>query len=260
MNDPHVEKLHYRLIHDDSTDYKNAESLQVEENDFRVRLDQNGATFEMKVHCATEQEARALVGPYVDNWNGSAALDLSPGQFALKYRFSEIVDRKPTPGIVEAVGIIESASASMTAAAHISKGSFPEPPKKFSLSPDVNSMIQRYSEFRLGREKLTSMAYFCLTVLETSAAKPGKGGWRKMAAQKYAIHEGVLRKLGELTAMRGSETEARKAQATGYAPITGAESSWILDVVHAVILRVGQYVHDPSARLRPITMADFPKI
>ena len=79
MNDPHVEKLHYRLIHDDSIDYKTATPLKAEESDFSVILGQEGATFEMKMHCATEQEARALVDPYIDRWTAHAALQAGPG-------------------------------------------------------------------------------------------------------------------------------------------------------------------------------------
>lgn len=261
MNDPHVDKLHYKLIHDDSTDYKKAEPLQVEERDFSVILDQQGATFEMKTHCATEQEARALVDPYVDSWNSSATLNLRPGEFTLRYKSPVIVDRKPTPGIVELAGISASASTGKVEL-HISKGRFPEPPENFSLSPDVNWMIQRYSEHKMGREPLLSMANFFLTRLGASAVDPstGKDGGKKAASVKYNISNKILTKISTISANRGSELEARKAQISGYVPLTQTETDWLNQVIKAIIFRVGEYVFDPTREFREIILNDFAKI
>jgi hypothetical protein len=52
------------------------------------------------------------------------------------------------------------------------------------------------------QDPLLGMAYACLTLLEK--------GNRKLAAKHYAIHNDVLRKLGELTSTRGDNATARK--------------------------------------------------
>lgn len=135
----------------------------------------------MKAHCVTEQEARALVDPYVDGWTAHAALQEGPGQFGLEFKESEIVDRQPTPGVVH-VPLKKFKFTGYPPSIHMSRGRFPAPPRQFSLSPDVKSMIHRYSEHKMGREPLLSMANFCLTVLEASAANSDtKQSNRKLA-------------------------------------------------------------------------------
>jgi hypothetical protein len=79
------------------------------------------------------------------------------------------------------------------------------------------------------------MAYFCLTVLETSA------GSRKDATVAYKVSRNVLDRIGELTTKRGDPLSARKygAIATGR-PLAANEVTWLEEAVKALIRRAGE--------------------
>lgn len=138
--------------------------------------------------------------------------------------------------------------------------SYPALPENFVASPDVETMWQRYEQYVQGREPLPSMAYFCLTVLETSARNVhGKGGNREKALRTYAVQDKVLGKLGELTARLGDAGTARKAGGAGR-PLTSVERDWIERCLRALIRRVGEKAADPQGNFDRITMADLPQL
>jgi hypothetical protein len=95
------------------------------------------------------------------------------------------------------------------------------------------------------------MAFFCLTVVEASA------GGRLAAAKKYGIEKNVLGKLGELTSERGDRLTARKVRRNKpMRPLTGAETAWVLSVLEAIIIRIGD-TRDITC-LPKIKMSDLP--
>ena len=96
------------------------------------------------------------------------------------------------------------------------------------------------------------MAYFCLTVLKANA------GGLPEAAAKYNIGERVLRKLGELTSVRGDPRTARKMPTPATPPLSGAEDAWIQETIKQLIWRVGD--QRSPANLPPVTMADLPRL
>jgi hypothetical protein len=115
-------------------------------------------------------------------------------------------------------------------------------------------MFLRYEGYLAGKETLLSMANFCLRVLEHSA-----GGKRAKAAKKYSISVRVLRRLGDICANKGSETEARKAPLQlAFSPLTQAEKNWVTEVVKAMIRRAGEVAASPNKSHPRLTMADFP--
>ena len=81
---------------------------------------------------------------------------------------------------------------------------YPSPPLDLAISPDVQTMHDRYMNYLQGREPLSSMAFFCLTVLENSA------GGRKAAARKYQIAKRVLEKNRLSVLREKEEPEAEK--------------------------------------------------
>ena len=116
-------------------------------------------------------------------------------------------------------------------------------------------MYLRYKAFREGKESLLSMAYMCLTVLETSA------GGRSRAASKYSISKAVLNKLGTICSEKGDKNQDRKAPKKGaFAALTVSESEWVIQVVKALIRRVGEYAYRPTASLPAVTISDFPTV
>jgi hypothetical protein len=136
---------------------------------------------------------------------------------------------------------------------------YPDIPGNFVLSPDVESMWNRYQGYLDGREPLASMAYFCLTTVDGSTGI--RRGKRPAASRRYGISEDVLRKLGDLTSNVGSERTARKLPPpTGRRDHTGQEIAWIEAAVRASIRRLGEFAYDPARPWPQITMKDLPQL
>ena len=259
MNDPHVEKLFYKVTPSEGTDYDKAPPISGETVDFKWHLSKDQLAIEMKAHFATEDEARGIVDEYLKGWEVSIGLLHGPDNLTFKFLKSEIAYRTPnsesSPNITVNVGTSEMILLTEEVKVHVSHGKSPTRPQNFKLSPEVEMMYLRYKLYREGRETLLGMAYWCLTVMEYSA------GGRPEAADQYRVDYRVLRKLGELCGNRGDVREARKMKGNaGITPLKQTEREWIRAVVKRLILRVGEYAYDPVPKLQPITMADFPSI
>lgn len=137
---------------------------------------------------------------------------------------------------------------------HITRRTYPNPPTGFRLTPDAESILLRFRAYQDGREPLLSMAYFCLTVVESTGIGRNR---RSNAAKTLRIEESVLRKLGDLTSNRGDRAIARKAHSSAR-PLTGAERTWIEATVKQLIF----CLCDPPPRCerKQLTMADLPSL
>ena len=135
---------------------------------------------------------------------------------------------------------------------------YPNPPTVFTVTPDVETLWQRYNNYLDGKEPLLSMAYFCLTLVENKADGKGKKGKREFAANLFKIDKPILNTLGNLSA-KGDTKIARKFPKEGdLIPLSGKEIEWIKAAVKILIRRMGELTNIQSAQL--ITMTDLPKI
>ena len=100
MNDPHVKALIYVVEHDKSSDYSLADAVETEQASFRLTLEDSEARFELKEHYATWQQAKQAIQPFIDQWELKASLESGLGTFVLTFSRPEIIDRKPTPGVI----------------------------------------------------------------------------------------------------------------------------------------------------------------
>ena len=255
MNDPRVVALHYRIEREDSVNYSNAEPVDHEEEGFRIRIEEGRACFVMKDDHPTVDSALEAVNSYIRNWELDAALTSKPNEFKLKYVRSEIVDRKPTPGEhrVSADPVFWEFTISGPT---VTKGRpYPKPPVGVSLelNDDVLLMLGRYEDLCNNRDKLTNVAYFCLTKLEELA------GDRKMAAEKFAIGKKVLTKVGKLTDSKGGRAIARKAKGV-CKELTPGETRFLENAVKVFIRRVAEEAQSPAGPFRKISKRDFPEV
>lgn len=254
MNDPHVEKLHYKIITGEGFNYENAPAFSEETDYFIMSLDKETIIFKMKAHFPTEKKARAITDGYLKEWEILIGIQHNPDALSFKFDRADIIDRDPSPE-----GEHPQIQATATIAGQVnllkSYNEYPSQPKRFRASPDAETMYSRYKAYKQKRESLTSMTYFCFTVLKVSA------GGRKRAAVKYNIHDDVLNKLSELCSTKGDEKEIRKAQKDKkYIPLTPVEKQWIQEVVKSLIRRAGEWAYDPKGRFDQITMRDFPSL
>ena len=257
MNDPHVVELIYLLEHDRTVDYSDVPPADFDNDRFKIGIKDKMVTFYLKEHYASEAEARAVVDPFVREWELDAALTGRPGDFSLSFMDAKLVDRNPTPGVIEASLTIRSGAPRASILATVGKLSYPAPPLVPKLEPDdpeVQSMFIRYARYCDGREPLLSMANFCLTMLERRLAK-GRGA----AAQQYGIAGMVLKKFGDLVANKGGPDTARKANPR-FEELKTEEKRFLEAVVKIMIRRVAEVAHSGSPPTDQITMAHLPTL
>ncbi len=156
MNDPHVVALIYEVNHRESVNYDEAEPLvSWKKNAFRLKVKDKKASFYLKYHYATESEARKAIEEYIRNWEFDGCLQGGPDCNRLEFESADIKDRDPpppTPGIVN-IGVTLVRSGGTVSVA-VSKGvtSYPSPPTDVSVTPDVQTMYDRYMGSRRGHE------------------------------------------------------------------------------------------------------------
>jgi hypothetical protein len=276
MIDPHVVSLSYRLETDESLKFNNPPALEAETGDFDIRLEDGTLIVRIKTHCATTEEARHLVEPYLEAWKIDVALRLMD---SIDFAFikPEIIDRNPPPpGHVIAtasVGMTGEGRLTATATVIRIRGQYPPPPQHFKVSQDVDILWYKYGEYRKGRVPLQDTAFSCLNWLEAqSYAEMTKAGCtkridtgkiRERISSKYAVDYAVLIKLGELTSSISDGKNGRKINYKGkheYRSLTVQETQFLEKVIKALIRRLGEYEAEPNAKFPQITLSDFPSL
>ena len=251
MNDPHVVALIYNVRHKESVNYGHAKPLTFENDQFVVQVEDGKARFEMKEHCPTEQKAQEIVEPFIDNWQFDAGLRRDPDCFLLDFDKAEIIDRKPTPGVI----VMHAAPARWhfsipSAKVTVSPPTYPPPPIGIDSSHlDVKTLHDRYRVYKDGKELLPSFAYYCFTELLRQA----QGGVAKVA-RRYSISQPVLKKISQLSSTKGG-VESRKAIGAND-PFTKEEREFLEKALPRLILRVAEY-HGGQHNLPKITMGDL---
>ena len=224
MDDPHVVALNYKVRHGPEFDYSGAKPLSVHTDRFDVQVNDDNVRFLIHAHHATEQEAREAIDDYIRAWELDAALDYGPSAFRLEFDRAEIEDRNPAPGVTFVRPRPLRIGVALGTPRIVAKPpTYPAPPSKgLARSPDVESMYLRYAGYCEDREPLSSMAYFCLTVLEASTGQ--RRGRRKAAATKYCIDEQVLANLGQLCSAKADPAPGRRKAAATHSRPTSSSS------------------------------------
>lgn len=250
MNDPQVVALIYRVTHWENVSFDEAEPLQFETPQFTVQIEKGTARFDFKVDYSDVKQARAEIEPFIDMWEMWDALNPELSGFKLVYSKPEVVDRDPRPGNYAHM-VLPALRMSASGVQNIGRRYYPEPPtEQAAMNADVKVMAYRYWLYRQDRDRLAAMAYFCLTVLETSSGQQKMR--RKHAARKYNVDMAVLNKIGELTVSKGGP-DARKGDGVTQ-KFTTSERMWIELTVKKLIRRAGEIADDPSQQLPAITM------
>ncbi len=260
----YVKTLRYKAVVPNGVIYENPPVVKFATAEADFWLADGVLAVAMKRDYATVPEAEHAIGETLRAWEALADLQYANGEFRFVLDSHDYAMRNPPPpgtiivgaGHMQAQGVRAELFGTTTPPC---RRAYPEPPGTFVLTPDAKTTHDRFIGHTEGREPITSMAYFCLTVLETvsethSAVRHISGRRRKTAAL-YQIDFPVLSKLGELTGEHGGG-EARKASATK--PLTDAHRQWLAAVVKAFFVRVGEQAS--GAPLKLITMADLPQI
>jgi hypothetical protein len=254
MRDPHVERLHFEIGAEEGNAYENPERLTFTNPLGQFDAQDGNLVVQPADHYADEDSARAVIEPFLRDWEIETDLDLNIGTIRFKFLRAEVIDRNPPkPGESRVISV--KAGAMAFASAHASlmliRKRYPVPSGSFQANADARRAHQRWKDFRAGREPLQGMAYYVLTILEKAA------GSRKNAAMLFAVDFAILDKIGDLTSTKGDERTARKAPRSGtYQELTGQEKAWLEQAVRRLIKRLGEHASGRSQ----ITMADLPKL
>ena len=257
MNDPHVVDLTYHLRTGPDVSYKPGTTTTWKTPEFDGDLTAGVLTLKMTNHHATVGSAQGTVQPYLRAWEIQTGLQHGLGYLEFEYKTANVVDRNPPPPGARVLHAEASSYAvfAMEVTGHLTNAKYPSPPSSFAVSPIVTTLWQRFRNFIEGKEPLTGMGYFCLSVLQADA------GGRRHAATKFTVHIDVLDTLGRLTSEVGDESTARKLdQGTTFRPHTNAETDWIKAAVKRLILRAGEIAANSAGSHSLIEMSNLPTI
>jgi hypothetical protein len=268
MNDPHVERLRYRLnVNPIQLSFESPPPLFQEYDAFRIRLENGTVTVEMKEHHASVKSAKEKVEGFIRDWMIYAAFDFDWNLLKFEYEDAEVIDRNPSPRVPGQITgdvniTLPMPTCKGTGMVHpIKLSEYPAPPTRFRATPDVETMWFRYQQHLQDKETYQSLGYFCLSLMQWSTGL-GKGA-RGAASRMYNIDRDILDKLGELTSKRGTQRDARKLDSgSTLISLTDVERRWIREALKMLIRRKGEYDFDPAtaASLKQITIADLPKL
>jgi hypothetical protein len=180
MRDPHVVALTYWLEIERQEDkpltsFENASPLDHDTDEFTLHLADGVLTCTMKGHYATVKDARAVVDPYLRAWKLDDALRRDRREWRFIYQSCNIIYRDPTPGETPLSTVI-SAEVAVQASLQITRSKYPCPPTRFTASPDVATLWQRYEGYKQGREPLLALEHFqAIDVALHRAGTPGDG-------------------------------------------------------------------------------------
>ncbi len=256
VRDPHVQKLHYEVGSGDGISYRDPSPVVFPNHlgDFELRDGKLSIT--PTEHFADEDDARQAIEPFLRAWEIEADLNSNVGMIRFKFAQAELIDRDPPPPGASQVFQVKAAltvELSCRASVHLTCSKYPEPPKAFRTTSEVELGYRRWISFRAGKEPLQSLAYFVLTLLESSA------GSRREASQVFQIDFPVLSTIGRLSSTKGDGTTARKVgPGTPLQELSGAEKHWLEQTVRRIIHRLGE--HASGAPLTPITLSDLPAL
>jgi hypothetical protein len=210
----------------------------------------------MKDHFATAEAARGEVEPYLRSWEIATAIQYNGRAIRFVFDKAQVIDREPPPpgsAVVEAM-LGEVVLVGHAAVLQITRRKYPDPPDSFVASPDVVSMWERYEDFLAGKDRLTHVSWWCLTIIATSS------GGTQTAAAKYATSHNVFETLSRLAHVGDERTARKRFPGQTFRQHTPAETAWMEAVVKRIILRVGEWAADPNRPWPQITMEDFPKL
>ena len=268
MNDPHVERLIYRLkINTGQLNFKNPPVLFQEYDAFCIRLENGTLTVEMKEHNASVQSAKEKVDELIRAWEIYTMFDFDWDLFKFKFENAEVINRKPSPKVPSQntgyadITLPMPTLKGIVMAHPLQLSEYPAPPTRFKATLDVETMCFRYQQHLQDKETYQSVGYFCLSLIQWSTGITK--GARREASRRYNIDLDILDKIGELTSERGTQKDARKLDSgSTLLPLTDGEKRWIREAVKILIRRKGEYDFDPAtaSSLKQINMADLPKL
>lgn len=256
MRDPHIEAICYEVGSEEGISYNNTDPISFSNHLGSFNLSNGKLRIEPTEHFPYEEDARHAIEPFLRSWEIEADLCSNIGMIRFKFHNTEVIDRNPqppgSPHVIE-LKAISLALVSSSVSLHLTCSKYPQPPKTFRATPEVQHAYRRWIGYRSGKEPLQSMAYFVLTLIEAAACG------RQRAASSFQIDMQVLKTIGRLSSTKGDECTARKAgPGNQFQELSDPEKQWLEEATRRVILRLGE--HASGAPLSLISLGNLPSL
>lgn len=204
-------------------------------------------------HFSSEIDARRAIETYLLDWEIEADITSNIGAIRFSFKESQVVETEPCHELERAIRVDswESAKVSDCVSVQIICHKYPRPPHEFRATQEVAQAYRRWKAHHEGKEPLQAMAYFVLTLADTTF------GDRSRAADELQIDSKILKEIGRLSSTKGNEITARKAKPL-LEDLSPKEQEWLEKAVRLVIRQLGQRA--AGARLRDLSMKDLPSL
>src|SRR4051794_11125126 len=129
MRDPHVDRLSYRIECSPTTSFENQPAVERDTPQFRLCLDDGVATFHMKGHYPTVEDAKNSIAPFLRAWEIDIGLTTRPGEIRFMYDRAGVTDRNPPQAGEAQVIILQGIASSRafgTGTLRVSRSTYPE--------------------------------------------------------------------------------------------------------------------------------------
>ncbi len=255
MRDPHIQRIYYIIYSEKGISYDDPKPISFSNHLGDFDLTEGQLQIIPTEHFPKEDLARQAIEPFLRSWEIEADLTSNIGTIRFKFEKVEVIDRNPPPPGSPQVIHAQTGHYLLTGgnvSFHLTKKNYPNPPRAFSATAEVQYAYRRWLGYQQGNEPLQSMAYFVLTILQSLA------GNRQAASNSFQIDLKILNTIGRLSSTKGDETTARKATSLQFQELTDSEKLWLDEATRRVIYRLGE--HASGAPLTQISLVDLPKI
>lgn len=219
-----------------------------ENSAFTIEVRSGTAVFRFKYPLSSFEEAEERVNDFLRSWEGDMLLQV--GQIPREFR----IEGCRAPGYGGHAYAYLKYSVAGALAEENTRRQTPWRRHRYWGIPLIDALVQRYEDYRNGRERLTVMAYLCLSALQHAF------GGRKAVAVRLKIEPAVLNELGRITSEVGSYGSARKIdQGHELRELTSEEEHWILSVTRHLIDRAGAVFSKRDVKLT-LGLGDLPKL
>ena len=228
-----------------------------ENSAFSVTIGGGTARFRFRDPLASFEEAERRVNSFLHSWEGDLVLQTGSAHRDF------VISGTSAPGRGGRSYLYGTATVSGPLAEANTRRYEPWRRHRYYELPLVASLVQRYEDYKTGRERLSVLGYVCYTVISAQmrddsirARRGGKG----LVARRLGIEPKVLHKFTELTSRIGTVATARKWDGEHHEPreYTASEKFWLERVTLELIRRFGEI--NSGRQVDQLGLSDLPQL
>lgn len=247
MRSPEIHDIEVRCLVLEG-ESRSAWELVAENTAFSINLKRGDATFLFKYPLSSLDYGEQKVDEFLRSWEADVLFQT--GRERRRFRISG----SSAPGHGCQTYVYGQVTIGGRLAEENTRRKTPWKRHRYWDIPLVDSLIQRYEEYRCGHERLTVLGFLCLSAL--SHAFDG----RKALANRLNFDDSLLSELGRLVSTVGTHATARKiSRDHDLRELTPLEEYWLESVTRELIRRAGEAYNGRIMESR-CSLSDFPSL